>query len=122
MRNNAPIKNAGPAIIRDHDIIYHSNEFMNAFIINIAMYKNPANMKTIPPTISRFHDIMRTASKMSAGILCMNNPKTICQKLNPGEKTSNENIAKKQMNNIDKILGVQYMNLPTLPTFFTFRY
>jgi hypothetical protein len=49
----------------------------------------------------------------------MNNLRTICQKVNSGEKTSKENKAKKQRNIIDNILGVQYINLLTL--FFIFQ-
>lgn len=48
---------------------------------------------------------------MNTGILWINNPAAICQKLNPGEITSSENTAKKHRNIIDRILGVQYINL-----------
>ena len=67
-----------------------------------------ARIKAIPPTISYFQDINRTINKTSAGILCINNPTAICQKLNSGEITSNENNAKKHINIMDRILGVQY--------------
>jgi len=111
MINKIPIKNAGPAIVRIQITIYHSNEFLNIFIDIIATYNIPAKIKTIPPTISCFQDIKRITNKINTGILCINNPTTICQKLNSGEITSNENNAKKQIKIIDRILGVQYINL-----------
>jgi hypothetical protein len=111
MMNKIPTRNAGPAIIRIQDIIYHSNEFLSAFINIITTYNVPAEIKTIPPTISCFQDIIRVINKINTGILCINNPTTICQKFNSGEITSNENKAKKQINIIDRILGVQYTNL-----------
>ena len=102
------MRNAGPAIIIDQEIIYHSNlEFINRVII----YNNPAKIKAIPPTISYFQDIHKIINKINTGILCINNPNNIWEKLNPGSKTSKENIAKNNRNIIDKILGVQYTNL-----------
>ena len=71
------------------------------------MYNSPARIKAIPPTISYFQDINRTINKTSAGILCINNAPNVCQKLNSEEKTSNDINAKKNMNIIDKTLGVQ---------------
>ena len=53
----------------------------------------------------------RKSDKINTGILCANNPAVICQKLNPGEITSNENNAKKQIKIIDRIFGIQYINL-----------
>ena len=110
------MRNAIPEICIAHDIIYHSNGFLNSRII----YNNPARINAIPPTISYFHDINRTINKINTGILCMNNPNTVCQKLNSPEKTSNDINAKNNMNIIDKILGVQYANL--LIFFSIFRY
>lgn len=63
--NRIPIRNAGPAIMRDQDNIYHSN----GFIISKMIYNNPARIKAIPPTISCFQEINRTANKISDGIL-----------------------------------------------------
>ena len=44
-------------------------------------------------------------SKTKAGILCMNNPINICQKLFPDSNTSKENDIRKQTNTIPKIFG-----------------
>ena len=87
--------------------MYHSN----GFLINTRIYNSPARIKAIPPTISYFQDISRTTNKTSAGILCINNPTTVSQKLNSEEKMSNDINARKDMNKIANILGVQYTNL-----------
>jgi hypothetical protein len=97
--NKIPIRNAGPAIIRE------------LFINIITTYNVPAKIKVIPPTISRFQDINRTIDKTNTGILCINNPNAVSQKPNFISKTSKENIAKNSIKMIDKILGVQYTNL-----------
>jgi len=110
------MRNAVPEICIAHNSIYHSNGFLNSMTI----YNNPARINAIPPTISYFHDIIKTTNKIITGILCMNNPINVCQKLNSEEKTSNDINAKNNMNIIDKILGVQYINL--LIFFFIFRY
>jgi hypothetical protein len=109
--NKIPIRNAGPAIVRHQDKPYHPRLPLNICVKINATYNAPARIKTIPPTISRFHDINKTISKINTGILCINKPAAICQKLNSGEITSSENNAKKHINAIDKILGVQYINL-----------
>jgi len=70
-------------------------------------YKTPAKIKAMPPTISCFQDINRTINKISAGILCMNNPRIVSQKPNPVPRTSKENIAKNRMKMIDRVLGAQ---------------
>ena len=107
IRNIIPIKKAIPEICIAQDSIYHSN----GFLINTTIYTSPARIKAIPPTISYFQDISRTTSKTSAGILCINNAPIVCQKLDSEEKTSNDINAKKDMNIMDRILGVQYTNL-----------
>ena len=48
---------------------------------------------------------------MNTGILCINNAPIVRQKFNPDEKTSNDINAKKDINKIDNISGVQYTNL-----------
>ena len=75
------------------------------------IYNNPAVIKAMPPIISYFHAAINTASKINVGILCSSIPAIICFKLKPGDMTSKENSAIKQIKSIDKILGVQYMNL-----------
>lgn len=77
----------------------------------VAIYKKPANAKVIAPTISCFHDIIKTIDKIMDGILCINKPINVCQKFNPESKISKENSAKNKINMIDKILGAQYINL-----------
>ena len=103
IRNKTPIRNATPEICRDQNNIYHSN----GFLISRIIYNSPARIKAIPPTISYFQEINRIINKISAGILCMKNPNIVCQKLNPVPKTSSDIKAKKQINIMDKILGVQ---------------
>lgn len=77
-------------------------------------YKSPARMKTAPPTISRFHEITKTKSKMSAGILCMKSPAKVPQNPSFISKISKDINARKAMKIIERILGVQYVNFPTL--------
>ena len=91
--------------------MYHSNEFLNVFINIITTYNVPAKVKMTPPTISCFQDINRTINKINTGILCINNPNIVSQKPNFISKISKENIAKNSIKIIDKILGVQYINL-----------
>jgi hypothetical protein len=105
--NKIPIRNAGPVIVKLQDRAKYHTTDRDTIII----YNNPANKKAIPPTISYFQDMIRTINKTNVGILCINNPMSICQKLNLEEKTSNDINAKKNINIIDKILGVQYTNL-----------
>ncbi len=107
IRNKIPIMNGGPAICIDQANIYHSNEFLS----NTTIYNSPARIKAIPPTISYFHEINRTANNINAGTLCINNPTTVCQKLKFSAKTSNENSIKNKMNIIAKILGAQYTDI-----------
>jgi len=108
MRNKIPTRKAGPEIISDQINIYHSKL---GFIANKTLYNNPAKIKTIPPTISYFHEIIKKINKINEGILCINKLMIICQTVSPGSKISNENIIKKRIKIIPKILGVQYINL-----------
>ncbi len=101
------MKNIGTLICRVQNNIYQSDGFLSMFITIITTYDIPAKIKTIPPTISRFHEIATTAARIRAGILCINNPTAISQALNPGSKTSNENNIRKRTSTIDRILGVQ---------------
>ena len=103
MTNRIPIKKANPEICMAQASIYHSK----GFLISKMIYNIPAKIKEIPPTISYFQDINRTINKTRAGILCINNAPSVCQKLNSPEKTSNDINAKNNMNIIDKTLGVQ---------------
>ena len=105
--NKIPIRNAIPANCIIQDNIYPSKGFLSTRRI----YKIPARIKTIPPTISCFQDIHKTINKINTGTLCINNPMSICQKLNSEEITSRDINAKKRIKSIAKILGVQYRNL-----------
>jgi hypothetical protein len=108
IKNKIPIKNVGPEIVRLQDsLIYQA---IPARAVNM-IYNNPAVIKAIPPTISYFHAIINTAIKINVGTLCNNIPVIICPKLKPGDMTSKENSAIKQIKSIDIILGVQYKNL-----------
>jgi len=68
-------------------------------------------MKTIPPTISCFQEIIKIINKNKAGILCTNKPTAIWLAVDSGSKISSENNIKKIMNIIDNILGAQYKYL-----------
>jgi hypothetical protein len=105
--NKIPMINAGPLICKAQKNLYQSAGLFNKFINKITMYNIPAKIKAIPPTISCFQDINKTTNKIKTGILCINKPTAICQKLNSGEMTSKENNAKKHKKTIDRILGVQ---------------
>ncbi|MCR4285214.1 MAG: hypothetical protein NUV97_04210 [archaeon] len=104
IKNKIPIKNAGPEMINDQENMYHSNW---GFINKRKIYNNPTIIKAIPPTHSYFQEINKITNKRKDGILWRNSAKIVCQKLSPIPKTSKEKRAKKQINIIDKILGVQ---------------
>lgn len=106
IKNNAPIKNAGTSSIRD---IYQGS--IVSLIIEDTICATPARMKATPPTISYFQDMNKTSNKTSEGILWRNKSINISLKLDADSKTSRENIPKKAINIIDRIRGVQYMNL-----------
>lgn len=72
-----------------------------------AMKARPARIKAIPPTISRFQEIINMAVRTNDGMLCIKNAATVPQKPSPVSKTSNENNDKKSMNIIERIRGVQ---------------
>ncbi|MFH0888236.1 MAG: hypothetical protein V1871_03410 [Planctomycetota bacterium] len=77
----------------------------------MTVYNNPAKINVIAPTNSYFQDMIKITSKINAGILCINKPSAVSQKLKFPSKTSNENSIKNKMNAIDIILGIQYINL-----------
>lgn len=108
IKNKIPIKNAGPAIIKDQESIYHS---LGVDIITLEIlkpvYNNPAKMKAIPPTISCFQEIIKIIIRANDGMLCINNPTIVPQKPYPLSNMSKENRLKKRINIIDNILGVQ---------------
>jgi len=109
-RNKIPTRNAGTTSIRDTArAIYHGS--MVSLTMENIMCAMPARMNAIPPTISYFHDTHRTIARIKEGMLCMNRPTAICQPVNPGSKTSNENTIKKRINIIANILGIQYTYL-----------
>ena len=113
--NRIPIRNAGPATVRDQESIYHwAGGFDNIDASNTAMYTIPAKIKATPPTISRLHDTIRTTNRISVGMLCINKPATVPQKPKFISKISRENIARNRRNSIDSILGVQYTDLSIL--------
>ena len=80
---------------------------MNIFLKINAIYNNPPIANAIAPTNSCFQEIIKTTSRISEGILCINNPKTVCQNVYSFPNTSNENNTKKARKIIDSILGVQ---------------
>jgi len=109
IKNKIPIKKAIPANCMAQDNKYHSN--WPLFNNMETIWANPARIKTIPPTISYFQEINRTINKINTGILWINSPNIVCQKLSSEEKTSKDIKARKMRNIIDRILGVQYTNL-----------
>jgi len=74
-----------------------------------AIYRRPARKNPIAPTISYFQAIQRKIIKMNTGMLCISKPRKQLRKLLQESKTSRENIAKNNMNMIEIILGVQYI-------------
>lgn len=80
IKNKMPIKNAGPAIVKHHDNLYHSIGLaVNKSTILIPQYINPARINAIAPTISCFQDISKIISKTNDGMLWINNPVTVPQ-------------------------------------------
>ena len=81
-RNKIPIRNAGGAMMRGQESIYHLiGSDVTASIMHVPLYNSPARIKTIPPTISCFQDISKTINKTSEGILCINNPRIVPQNI-----------------------------------------
>ena len=99
-----PIKNAGQVISKEDNKRLVPDRPLISIIIVKAI---PARINTIPPAISYFQEIIVTINRISAGILCRNNPIAISLALKPGSKTSKEKTIRKRTNNIDNILGSQ---------------
>jgi hypothetical protein len=107
---NPPITNAVPEICALQErAIQKSRARLKAKKI----YKNPPRIKATPPTISRFQEIITTAKRMSAGILCIKSASRVCQKFSPVSKTSSDIRNRKATKMMDNILGVQKRNLLT---------
>lgn len=103
-----PITTAVPAIwMLQTRAIPELRAWLNAKKI----YKIPARINAIAPTTSRFQEIIRIMRRIRVGMLCMKSPTTVSQKLYPLPKTSSEKRARKAMNMMDNILGVQNTNL-----------
>lgn len=75
------MRNAIPEICIVQDSIYHSKPVEIIFFKINPIYKNPAKMKAIPPTISCFQDIIKITSRIRDGRLCINNPIIVSQKV-----------------------------------------
>jgi len=99
-----PIRYAGPAMRNAYENMYPPN----GGLMTLITYAVPASRNVIPPITSRFQDIQRMIERVSTGMLCINNPVSICQAFNPGSNTSSENKARKHINSMERILGVQY--------------
>lgn len=68
-------------------------------------------MYPIPPTISYFNEISKKIRSTREGILCMKSASSVSKKLEVPSKTSRENKERKSMNTMERILGVQKINL-----------
>lgn len=102
---------AGNAIDRlQETAIYHGIWELTK---TIAIYNSPAPIKAIPPTISYFHDMIKTIISTNTGMLCITSPSKIWLRLKSGEMTSRENSDKNMINIIDTTLGAQYIKLLT---------
>lgn len=109
-RNNPPIKRNITLPIINIGLNFASGEIINATIKPIRQ-AHPSIKNIIAPTLSFFQDKINMTTKINDGILCINNPSNISQKLDAESNTSNENIARNNTNIIIIILGVQKRNL-----------
>jgi hypothetical protein len=91
-------------------LIFPKDDIISAIMVPTTQ-AIPIIIKKIPPIKSCFQDIIKIKSKISDGILCINNPINISLKLDAESKTSNEKIAKNNAKKIRKILGIQNKNL-----------
>jgi len=115
------MRNAGPAICKDHASIYHSVGLdIITLTILIPVYNSPARTKAIAPTNSCFQEIIKTTSRIIDGMLCINKPSIVPQNPKLSSKTSKENIARNRIKTIDSILGVQYSHRLIFFSFFSF--
>ena len=64
-------------------------------------------MKTIPPIVSHFQEIIRIVVRIRAGILCIRKPISFLPSGSFPPNTSNENIVINRIAIIVKILGIQ---------------
>lgn len=80
IKNSIPIKKAGPEIGRLQKRYSNLKDgSLNMFVTSVPMYKSPARMKAIPPTISYFQEIIKIIKRIRLGMLCMNKPKIVPQ-------------------------------------------
>jgi len=77
----------------------------------MTMYANPASMNAIAQTSSCFRLIMSIAIKMNDGMECMRKPPIWTQILSSPPNMSNQNIVRKRMKSIARILGARVRNL-----------
>lgn len=110
-----PIIMVGIIITRLPVMLNHSNGgWVIAEIIVVIKNQSPARVKTVPPTMGRFQEIIKIMSKINTGILCISMPPKISQMDLPGSIMSRENNDRNIKSKIDKILGVQIMNFSFL--------
>ena len=60
-------------------LIIRPDVIINSAVVPITQ-ATPKVIKIIAPTDSCFHEIIKITNKISEGILCINNPKTVPQK------------------------------------------
>ena len=71
----------------------------------------PRTIKIIPPINSHFQATINNAVKIKEGIRCINKLARFCQKVFSDSNESAANILTKRMDKMQRILGVQCINL-----------
>jgi len=81
--------------------------YRGAFIAVMVMYPRPARINAMAQTISCFRLIMSMVIKMNDGMECIRNPPIWIRILSPVPNISNQNIVRKRMKKIARILGLR---------------
>lgn len=81
------------------------------FAIVSMIYANPASVNVIAHTRSCFRLMTKMIMRMNEGILCIRNAHIVSRKLYPCQKTSRENMVRKAIKAIARILGARKINL-----------
>lgn len=106
------MSNAGHAIVIDQDSAMYQARSPITLPINVmVIYANPASMNVIAHTNSCFQLMIRMAIKINEGIECRRNPPIWIRILSPVPNMSNQNIVRKRMKSIARILGARVRNV-----------
>ena len=107
-RNNIPVRNAGHAMVIDQDNARYRGA---PHVFTMTMYASPASTKVIAPTNSCFRLMMSIAIRINDGIECMRNPPIWIQMLPSPPNISSQNMVRKSIKIIARILGARVRNL-----------